>query len=163
MDISSQEIEAIVKQVLAGMGGAQTSAAPAAYTAAPGGAAGDRGVFENVDDAVEAAWKAQRDWVANYKIEDRQRIIEAIRRCARAHVEEWCHKIVEETGMGRYEDKVEKHLAVINKTPGPECLTTEAKSGDAGLMLEEYAPFGVICSITPTTNPTETKIGRAHV
>ena len=34
--------------------------------------------------------------------------------------------------MGRYEDKVEKHLAVINKTPGPECLTTEAKSGDAG-------------------------------
>ena len=58
MDISSQEIEAIVKQVLAGMGGAQTSAAPAAYTAAPGGAAGDRGVFENVDDAVEAAWKA---------------------------------------------------------------------------------------------------------
>ena len=26
MDISSQEIEAIVKQVLAGMGGAQTSA-----------------------------------------------------------------------------------------------------------------------------------------
>ena len=72
MDISSQEIEAIVKQVLAGMGGAQTSAAPAAYTAAPGGAAGDRGVFENVDDAVEAAWKAQRDWAANYKIEDRQ-------------------------------------------------------------------------------------------
>ena len=47
MDISSQEIEAIVKQVLAGMGGAQTSAAPAAYTAAPGGAAGDRVVFEN--------------------------------------------------------------------------------------------------------------------
>ena len=71
MDISSQEIEAIVKQVLAGMGGAQTSSAPAAYTAAPGGAAGDRGVFENVDDAVEAAWKAQRDWAANYKIEDR--------------------------------------------------------------------------------------------
>lgn len=58
MDISSQEIEAIVKQVLAGMGGAQTSAAPAAYTAAPGGAAGDRGVFENVDDAVEAAMES---------------------------------------------------------------------------------------------------------
>ena len=55
MDISSQEIEAIVKQVLAGMGGAQTSAAPAAYTAAPGGAAGDRGVLENVVDAGEAA------------------------------------------------------------------------------------------------------------
>lgn len=35
MDISSQEIEAIVKQVLAGMGGAQTSAAPAAIPLHP--------------------------------------------------------------------------------------------------------------------------------
>ena len=119
MDISSQEIEAIVKQVLAGMGGAQTSAAPAAYTAAPGGAAGDRGVFENVDDAVEAAWKAQRDWAANYKIEDRQRIIEAIRRCARAHVEEGCHKIVEETGMGRYVTRWKNIWPSSTRPPAP--------------------------------------------
>ena len=119
---------------------------------------GEDGVFERVEDAVEAAWKAQREWVTKYKVEDRKRIVEAIRVCARSHVEEWCRKIVEETGMGRYEDKVEKHLATINKTPGPECLTTEALSGDNGLMLEEYAPFGVICSITPTTNPTETII-----
>ena len=76
-------------------------------------------MFENVDDAVEAAWKAQRDWAANYKIEDRQRIIEAIRRCARAHVEEWCHKIVEETGMGRYEDKVEKQSGRHQQDPRP--------------------------------------------
>ena len=111
-----------------------------------------------MDDAVEAAWKAQRDWAANYKVEDRRRVIEAIRRCARGYVEEWFRKIVAETEMGRYEDKVEKHLAVINKTPGPECLNTEAISGDSGLMLEEYAPFGVIAAITPTTNPTETII-----
>lgn len=163
MDITSQEIDAIVQKVLAGIqvggGAVQQSAYRAAPAApAPVGGCGDNGVFENVNDAVEAAWKAQRDWVTNYKIEDRRRIIEAIRRCARAHIEEWCRKIVDETGMGRYEDKVEKHLAVINKTPGPECLTTEALSGDTGLMLEEYAPFGVIAAITPTTNPTETII-----
>ena len=159
MDISSQEIEAIVRQVLSGMGASASAgrpAAPAAGTAPRSG--GDRGVFEYVDDAVQAAWEAQRDWAAHYRLEDRQRIVEAIRRCARSHVEEWSRKIVEETGMGRYEDKVEKHLATINKTPGPECLTTDAISGDTGLMLEEYAPFGVICSITPTTNPTETII-----
>lgn len=162
MDITSQEIDAIVQKVLAGM---QTSgtvstrrACPVPASPAAACASGDNGVFETVDDAVEAAWKAQRQWVSRYKIEDRQRIIEAIRRCARAHVEEWSRKIVEETGMGRYEDKVEKHLAVINKTPGPECLTTDALSGDTGLMLEEYAPFGVIAAITPTTNPTETII-----
>lgn len=161
MDITSQEIESIVRQVLSGMGSAVPGTVPAQTAPSPRpvrGNPGDRGVFEDVDDAVQAAWEAQRDWVAHYKIEDRQRIVEAIRRCARSHVEEWSRKIVEETGMGRYEDKVEKHLATINKTPGPECLSTEAISGDAGLMLEEYAPFGVICSITPTTNPTETII-----
>ena len=161
MDISSQEIEAIVRQVLAGMGPAASGVAPV-RTAAPvpsaAAARGDRGVFEDVDSAVQAAWEAQRDWASHFKLEDRQRVVEAIRRCARSHVEEWSRKIVEETGMGQYEDKVEKHLATINKTPGPECLTTDAISGDTGLMLEEYAPFGVICSITPTTNPTETII-----
>lgn len=166
MDISSQDIEGIVRQVLnrikTPVSGAVREAvrvsvpqrkAPVQY-----GAQGQDGVFERVEDAVEAAWYAGTIWREQYRVEDRKRIVEAIRVCARAHVEEWCRKIVEETGMGRYEDKVEKHLAAINKTPGPECLTTEAISGDAGLMLEEYAPFGVICSITPTTNPTETII-----
>lgn len=169
MDISSQDIEAIVRQVLANVNGSAALAMPAAPAPArqarpaePGGsAAGQDGVFEKADEAVAAADTAQRDWANNYKVEDRQRIVEAMRRCARANVEEWCRKIVAETGMGRYEDKVEKHLAVINKTPGPECLATEAKSGDSGLMLEEYAPFGVICSITPTTNPTETIINNS--
>ena len=60
----------------------------------------------------------------------------------------------EETGMGRYEDKIIKHMAVIDKTPGVECLVTDAVSGDEGLMIEEQAPFGVIGAITPSTNPT---------
>ena len=161
MDISQQEIEQIVRRVLTGMDTRppQQAAAGAPRKAqdAPATAACTDGVFDDVDAAVEAAWKAQQVW-RGYKIADRQIVIGAIRACARAHVEEWCRKIVEETGMGRYEDKVEKHLATINLTPGPECLTTEAKSGDAGLMLEEYAPFGVIAAITPTTNPTETII-----
>lgn len=168
MDISSRELELIVKQVVAGLQGntPQTVKAPGtsqvvykrAEAECPAAVSGQYGVFERVDDAIEAAYKAQKEYAANYKIHDRQRIIEAIRRTAREHVEELCRMVVEETRMGRYEDKLEKHLAVINKTPGPECLTTEAMSGDTGLMIEEYAPFGVIASITPTTNPTETII-----
>lgn len=170
MDISSEQIEEIVKKVVFSVQNGSHSIDTAAQAAVrnttgtskgAGGSQGDYGVFDDVDDAVEAAWKAQRVWATEFKIEDRKIVIEAIRRCAREHVEEWCHKIVEETGMGRYEDKVEKHLAVINKTPGPECLTTEAISGDSGLMLEEYAPFGVIAAITPTTNPTETIINNS--
>lgn len=162
MNISDQQIQQIVRQVVADLDHRQPaaplkegvrSASPAQATVT----GVQDGVFERVEDAVDAAHAAQQVWVTR-KVEERQRVIEAIRRCARMHVEEWSRKIVEETGMGRYEDKVEKHLAIINKTPGAECLTTDAISGDTGLMLEEYGPYGVICAITPTTNPTETII-----
>lgn len=169
MDISSQEIESIVRKVLSGIeqsGRAEAvSAQPAARqtvsysSAAPAVSKdGDYGVFDKIEDAIEAANKAQKEWNTSFRVEDRKRIVDAIRRASRHHIEEWCTKIVEETGMGRYEDKVEKHLAVINKTPGPECLNTFALTGDDGLMLEEFGPFGVIGAITPTTNPTETII-----
>lgn len=119
---------------------------------------GDNGVFERVEDAIEAAYAAQRIWYKEYKMEDRRRIIEAIRVAAKANAEMFAKMIRDETGMGRYEDKVQKNLAVIDKTPGIECLITDAISGDSGLMIEEQAPFGVIGAITPSTNPTETII-----
>jgi acyl-CoA reductase-like NAD-dependent aldehyde dehydrogenase len=56
------------------------------------------------------------------------------------------------------DQKVLKNRLVIDKTPGPEILEPWAQSGDDGLVLEEWAPFGVIGSITPTTNPTKTII-----
>ena len=65
---------------------------------------------------------------------------------------------VEETGMGRVSDKVIKHQLVANKTPGTEDLQPSVKTGDDGLTLIEMAPFGVIGSITPSTNPSETVI-----
>ncbi len=65
---------------------------------------------------------------------------------------------VEETGMGRVSDKIIKHQLVANKTPGTEDLHPTAITGDAGLTLIEMAPYGVIGSITPSTNPSETVI-----
>ena len=115
-------------------------------------------MFDHVEEAIEAAYQAQRRWVKDYNLEDRKRIIAAIRRVSEEHAEELAKMVRKETGMGRYEDKVKKHLAVIRKTPGVECLTTDAISGDEGLMIEECAPFGVIGAITPSTNPTETII-----
>jgi propionaldehyde dehydrogenase len=151
MDIGAKEIELIVREVLAGIEWSNPDAASVPIR-------GDHGVFERVEDAIEAAYVAHRQWVNHYKVEDRRRIIEAIRSVARANAESLAGMVWEETGMGRREDKILKHLAVIDKTPGVECLTTEAISGDDGLMIEEYAPFGVIGAITPSTNPTETII-----
>ena len=63
---------------------------------------------------------------------------------------------VEETGLGRYEDKLAKNQLVAEKTPGTEILRPIAYTGDDGLMLTERAPYGVLLAVTPTTNPTET-------
>jgi len=68
---------------------------------------------------------------------------------------------VQETHMGRVADKVLKNLLVAEKTPGVEILPNDAYVGDDGLTLEECAPFGVILSITPVTNPTATVINNA--
>jgi acyl-CoA reductase-like NAD-dependent aldehyde dehydrogenase len=91
----------------------------------------------------------------------RNTMIAAMREAALAHVKELSVLAVHETGLGRAEDKVKKNLLVTVKTPGPEMLEARAKSGDHGLMLMERAPYGVIGSIIPTTNPTETVINNS--
>jgi acyl-CoA reductase-like NAD-dependent aldehyde dehydrogenase len=65
---------------------------------------------------------------------------------------------VRETGMGRVEDKIRKNLLVGERTPGVEFLETDALSGDHGLTIEEFAPWGVIGALTPSTNPSETVV-----
>lgn len=153
-----REIELIVKQVLSSIDLNQINSGTyknQEYTRAP---KGDYGVFERVEDAIDAAYEAQKRYLDQCTVSDRNRIIEAIRQVSREYAKEFARMIVDESKMGRYEDKIEKNLAVINGTPGTECLTTEAITSDAGLMLEEYAPFGLIGAITPVTNPTETII-----
>ena len=44
---------------------------------------------------------------------------------------------------------------------GPEDLDPHAVTGDNGMMVTEWAPYGVIGSISPTTNPTSTIINNA--
>lgn len=154
--MDERDIELIVKQVLNSINIEILKESKDISSVAA--ANGDYGVFERVEDAIDAAYIAQRDYVENYTVTDRNRMIETIRQVSRSHAEEFAKRIVEESGMGVEADKVTKNLAVINNTPGTECLTTDAITSDAGLMLEEYAPFGVIGAITPVTNPTETVI-----
>lgn len=115
------------------------------------------GLFSTVAEAVSAARQAQKLFVA-LPLTTRKAIIEDLRALLRTKVDELSRMAVEETGLGRVEDKRNKNLLVINKTPGPEILEPTAFTGDDGLCLIEYAPYGVIGSITPTTNPSETVI-----
>ena len=88
----------------------------------------------------------------------RDAIIAAMRSTVREHAQQLAVMAVEETGLGRVDDKINKNLLVADKTPGTEILRAQAWSGDDGLMILEHAPYGVIGAITPTTNPTETII-----
>ena len=112
-----------------------------------------------MNDAVDAAVEAQREYL-NRSMHDRACYVQAIRDVVldQENLEYISRLAVEETGMGGYEYKLIKNRLAAVKTPGIEDLTTDAMSGDDGLTLVEYSPFGVIGSITPTTNPTETII-----
>ncbi|GAY73615.1 CoA-acylating propionaldehyde dehydrogenase [Lentilactobacillus kosonis] len=60
--------------------------------------------------------------------------------------------------MGTVEAKVAKLNNALYNTPGTEILQPEAETGDGGLVMYEYAPFGVIGAVGPSTNPSETVI-----
>ncbi|MCB9746454.1 MAG: aldehyde dehydrogenase EutE [Alphaproteobacteria bacterium] len=119
--------------------------------------ANPRGVYKTVSEAVDAARTAQQVLI-QLPLEKRREIVANVRRRCAEDVHTLASMAREETGMGRVEDKVKKNLLVIHKTPGPEILQPTAWTGDDGLTLMERAPYGVIGSITPSTNPTETII-----
>ena len=76
----------------------------------------------------------------------REKVVDIIRRTARTNAKRLAEMAVDETGMGRIEDKIKKNLLVADRTPGPEALSPAAISGDTGLTLIENAPWGVIAS-----------------
>ncbi|MGB5624148.1 MAG: aldehyde dehydrogenase family protein [Woeseiaceae bacterium] len=115
------------------------------------------GIFATVDEAVEAAGVAFRE-LDGMSLEGRQKIIASIRGSMLEHAEDLAQHAQQETGLGRVEHKVIKNRLVTQKTSGTEVLTPHAVTGDNGLTLTEYAPYGVIGAITPTTNPTSTII-----
>lgn len=113
---------------------------------------GDWGVFDDMNDAVEAAHEA----FLSYKersVECRKKIIDAVRQMALDHKDELAKMTVEETKMGRVDHKAAKYVNAAKHSPGVEFLQPEAWSGKNGLAIDEYAPFGVIGNVTPSTHP----------
>lgn len=117
------------------------------------------GIFDTMNEAVEASVVAQKQLLKS-SMGERQKYVETIRKTVlkKENLELISKMAVEETGIGRYEHKLIKNRVAAEKTPGTEDLVTEALTGDHGITLVEYCPFGVIGAITPTTNPTETII-----
>ena len=142
MPVNENMVQEIVQAVMAKM---QIAEAPS----------GKHGVFKDMNEAIEAAKKAELI-VKKMSMDQREKIITCIRKKIRENAEILARMGVDETGMGNVGDKILKHHLVADKTPGTEDITTTAWSGDRGLTLIEMGPFGVIGAITPCTNPSET-------
>ncbi len=121
---------------------------------------GQVGIFGDVDSAVASA-KISYETLAEMPLEKRGELIDAIRSAARAEARTQADMAVAETGMGIAENKYLKNMLAADKTPGVEILQPAAFTGDNGMTLIERAPYGVIGSITPCTNPTATVVNNA--
>lgn len=118
------------------------------------------GIYADVDHAVKAAGAGFRR-LESLPLARRDEIVRHMRQAARESAQVLAYEAWSETGMGRYEDKIQKNLLVADKTPGTEIVQPQVFTGDHGLTLIERAPYGVIGSITPSTNPTSTVINNA--
>jgi len=150
MNLSEQDINHIVDSVINQLNGSKPAITDKNDNSS--------GIFDSLDDAVEAAHQAQKQ-IKN--LEFRGRVIKSIRNAGVKYAQELAEDAVRETGMGRVEDKVLKNISQAERTPGIEDLKPEALSGDHGLTLTENAAWGVIASVTPSTNPAATVINNA--
>ncbi|OQX87031.1 hypothetical protein B6D60_04915 [candidate division KSB1 bacterium 4484_87] len=150
VNISEEEIQKIVQNVVQNVVGDKsvtTNQSPK----------GDWGVFDDMNDAIEAASQAFLKY-EEFDIQDRKRFVDAVRRVAMDFKEEFSRMAVEQTGMGRVEHKITKHINVAKYASGVEFLQPSAHSGKFGLAIDEFSPWGVIGNISPSTHPSPTML-----
>src|SRR5262249_2700708 len=150
MQVTDDLIRGVIQQVLAQMRNGQPPP-----TIGRNGHATQRGVFADVESAVAAAHEAQTEFEAR-GLEDRRKAVACIRKICSERAEELGREELEETKIGRLVHKIEKLQVIADRIPGVEFLRTDAFSGENGVSLQEYAPFGLIGVITPVTHSLPT-------
>ena len=156
-------VQRVLEQVKTGWGG-RVSPTPGAAAAPPisaaGGAGRRFGQFTSVDEAVAAAKLAQQQLMTR-SLAQRKIACDLIRRICIDQADRLGQMEFEETRIGRPEHKPEKLVVAGQRSLGVEFLRSDVFSGDHGLSVQEYAPFGVICVITPVTHSLPTLANNA--
>ena len=164
--LDPETVRSVVESVVARLAATQGQPAPApsapafAKSSCGCGCTGDsgkRGVFTCVDKASQAALDAHHQ-LKKLGVAGRAKVIEIVKGLAVANAEPWGRFEMEETKIGRVDHKIVK-LLITKNVPGTEWLQPYAMSGDGGITLEEYAPFGVIGAILPVTHSVPTLTG----
>lgn len=131
-----------------------SSAAPATRTAPS-----RDGVFATVDEAVDAAYEAQKK-VAAMSFDQRRQMIDIIVRICNDRREELGRMELEETKVGRLDHKILK-LTNMRFVLGVEEMRSDARSNPTGLCIIEHAPWGVIGMMLPVTHSVPTMASNA--
>jgi aldehyde dehydrogenase len=174
--VNENLIRDVVAEVLGKLGGTATATAKSAPAPTPAPAPksnssggtkksspanvplrGKFGVFATAEEACEAAQEAFLQ-LQQKGIAARRKIEEIVKTMAEKNAEPWGKIEFEETKIGSLPHKIAK-LGLIKLVPGVDWLRPDARSGDHGIMLEEYTPFGVVGAITPSTHSIPTLSG----
>ncbi len=153
MELDEKRLAALVAEVVRSM---------RAETPAKAADGGMGGVFATVEAAIAAAREAQWQLAAMSRSR-REELVAAIRAAGIKNADFLARKAVEATGLGRVGDKIQKNINAAKLSPGTEDLAAGLRADDRGIFIEEYAPYGVIVSITPATHPASMIINHAII
>ncbi len=151
MAVTEKEVRSIVEEIVTKV------MLPKEESTTAGETSSKPGQFSEIDRLIDAADQAQSELLC-MTLEKRKEIIRNIRHIILENMDALCKMAVDETKMGNVKDKHIKNSLAAQKTPGVEDLEPISYTDDYGLTLVERAPYGIIGSITPSTNPTETLI-----
>ena len=118
------------------------------------------GVYDKMEDACAAAQRSFEK-LRNLGVTARKQAINVIRRMCVAKAKEWGEIEFAETKIGRLDHKIEKLKICGDLVPGVEFMERHAFSGDFGLTVIDFAPWGVIGAVTPSTHSVPTLTGNA--
>ncbi|WP_055698392.1 bifunctional acetaldehyde-CoA/alcohol dehydrogenase [Streptomyces silaceus] len=120
---------------------------------------------EMVDGLVRGALAALERF-QSYDQEQVDHIVKKASLAALSHHGELARQAVEETGRGLFEDKAVKNLFacehVVNSMRGLKTAGVISRDELNGIT-EIAEPVGVVCAMTPVTNPTSTTIFKALI
>src|ERR1035437_8521210 len=161
MQIQDQVIAEIAKEVVARLRvQMQLPDRPAVAAPAPAPSVAARdGVFSTVDEAVNAAYEAQKK-LAALSLDERSKMVNIIVRICNERREELGRMEMEETKVGRLDHKILK-LTNMRFVLGVEAMRSEARSDSTGLCIIEHAPWGVIGMMLPVTHSVPTMASNA--
>jgi aldehyde dehydrogenase len=145
-------VRSVVEEVVRAFG-----RTPAGFGAPALGGSRRLGVFPDAPSAVAAAQDAFEQLCLK-GVAGRAKVVEIVKTLCTQHAEAWGRFEFEETKIGRLAHKIEK-LQIVKLVPGVEWLRPDARSGDHGIMLEEFTPYGVVGAILPVTHSVPTLAG----